>query len=161
MNEYLKIFLTPLDSLQLEIFLEIFGEFFIFLNSNFKFWIGGFETGRYRNPSGPVTPVTEKILLVACTEFVFNNELALLYGGSRDGLLRDRSHVSMVEVVSPPRLRRIKCIFQIISVIIPLLVSQHAIMPLIFDFSLFGWLKPRLIHCSNWLLWETVYCSLL
>ena len=50
--------LTPLDSSQLEVFLEIFWEFFIFLNSNLNFELGRFATGRYRNQSGPVTPVT-------------------------------------------------------------------------------------------------------
>jgi len=51
-------FLTPLDSSQIEVFLGIFWDFFIFLNSNLNFELGRFSTGRYRNRSGPVTPVT-------------------------------------------------------------------------------------------------------
>ena len=50
--------LTPLDSSQLEVFLEILGIFFIFLIQIWILNLGRFETGRYRNRSGPVWPVT-------------------------------------------------------------------------------------------------------
>ena len=57
MNEYLKI-LTPLNSSKLKVFLGIFWEFFIFWIQILSFELEQFETGRYRNRSGPVTPVT-------------------------------------------------------------------------------------------------------
>ena len=47
MNEYLK----PLDSSQLEVFLGIFWEFFIFLNSNLNFKFGPVS---YRTKPEPV-----------------------------------------------------------------------------------------------------------
>ena len=53
--------MTPLDSLHLEIFLGIFWEFFIFLNSNLKFEFGPVsyrtEPEPVRKPRLPVKPV--------------------------------------------------------------------------------------------------------
>ena len=46
--------MTPLNSSQLEVFLRIFWNFSIFWNLN----LGRFKTGRNRNQSGPVRPVT-------------------------------------------------------------------------------------------------------
>ena len=50
--------MTPLDSSQLEVFLGFFWDFFIFLNSTLNFEFGPVSNRRYRNWSGPVTPVT-------------------------------------------------------------------------------------------------------
>ena len=50
--------LTPLDSSHLEVFLGIFGEFFIFLIQIWILNLVRFGTGPNRNRAGPVWPVT-------------------------------------------------------------------------------------------------------